>query len=302
MTTTGHARGVYLRHHRLVVVALATLATTGLLGACATTPSAPPPPKEPTTTTINYGTADAQVADLTIPATPNDSPSPVVVLIHGGYWRSGYDRSLEHDVAADLVEDGYVVWNVDYRATDDGGGWPGTFDDVAMAFDALPAALEGVGIEQGRTVVVGHSAGGTLALWLAARPGLPDDVPGAGPAVVPDAVVSQAGVNDLERASTTGAGGGAVDALLGGRPDQVPDRYELASPIRRLPLGVPTLVVTGADDLTVPIEQTEIYARAAERAGDPITEVVVPGEDHFAHLDPASASWAEVRAFLNARQ
>lgn len=296
----GHSRGVYFHQHRLALTVIATLAAAGLLSACGTTPSDPPPPKEPTTTTLNYGTADAQVADLTIPAALGDSPSPVVVLIHGGYWRSGYDRTLEHDVAADLVEDGYVVWNIDYRAADGGGGWPGTFDDVAAAVDALPAALEDAGIEQGRTAVVGHSAGGTLALWLAARPGLPDDTPGTGPAVVPDVVVSQAGVNDLERASATGAGSGAVDALLGGRPDQVPDRYALASPIRQLPLGVPTLVITGADDLTVPVEQTELFARAAERAGDPVTEVIVPSEDHFAHLDPASTSWAETREFLSA--
>lgn len=250
-------------------------------------------------TTYPYGSDPAQVADLHVPATVDPGPVPVVVLVHGGYWRSQYSRTLEDDVAADLVNDGYVVWNVDYRAADsDGGGWPGTFEDAAAALDALPDALDDAGLSPGPTAVVGHSAGGTLALWLAARNDLPPESPGAPPRVVPDAVISQAGVNDLARASRTGAGGGAVDALLGGRPDQVPERYALASPIERAPLGIPTLVVAGALDTTVPIDQTTQYATAATDAGDPVTETIVDAEDHRAHLDPDSASWAEVREFL----
>ncbi|PJJ77301.1 acetyl esterase/lipase [Sediminihabitans luteus] len=256
---------------------------------------------------FSYGTAPEQVADLWLPTGTEVGPVPVVVLVHGGYWSAQYDRSLEDALVRDLVGDGYAVWNVEYRgvgATDPAseGGWPGTFEDVAAAVDLLPDALAEAGVERGPTAVVGHSAGGTLALWLASRDTLPDGAPGADPRLVPDVVVSQAGVNDLAAASAAGAGGGAVDALMGGAPDEVTDdRYALADPARRLPTGVPTLVVVGADDTTVPVAQSTGYADAASAAGDDVTLEVVDGEEHFAQLDPASTSWTRTRDWLDAR-
>ncbi|WP_052366814.1 alpha/beta hydrolase family protein [Paraoerskovia marina] len=281
----------------LTVAALVACLPTACSAPTSTEPDRAP--TGPTVSTVAYGNDSHQVADLYVPDERSDHPTPVVVLIHGGYWRSGYERSLETALADDLVSDGYVVWNVEYRAADDpGGGWPGTYDDVAAAVDILPSALETAGVDAGPVAVVGHSAGGTLALWLGARGGLADGAVGSDPRLVPDAVVSQAGVNDLERASATGAGGGAIDALLGGRPDEVPERYAVASPVRRVPLGVDTLVLTGALDATVPVEQTTLYGDAAEAAGDTVTTLTVDGEDHFAHLDPTSDSWAAVRTYL----
>ncbi|BDZ41242.1 hypothetical protein GCM10025865_05410 [Paraoerskovia sediminicola] len=258
--------------------------------------------------TTRYGDAPEQVADLYgDPTLPGSGPVPVVVLVHGGYWRSGFDRSLELSLARDLVGAGYAVWNIDYRgvgAADAAseGGWPATFTDVASAVDALPDALDEVSVERGPTAVVGHSAGGTLALWLASRDTLPDGAPGAGPVVVPDAVVSQAGVDDLAAASAAGAGGGAVDDLMGSAPDDAPDdRYALADPAQRVPLGVPTLVVTGRDDSTVPPSQTTGYGATALDAGDDVTVEVVDGEGHFEQIDPASRSWAVTRDWLDER-
>ncbi|WP_199734854.1 S9 family peptidase [Cellulomonas sp. PhB143] len=181
------------------------------------------------------------------------------------------------------------------------GGWPATFDDVAAATDLLPRALDEAGVARGTVAVVGHSAGGALALWLAARGSLPDGAPGASPVVVPDLVVSQAGVDDLTEAAEQGAGGGAVEDLMGGTPAAVGDRYDLADPARLVPLGVPTLVVTGADDTTVPPGLTTAYGEAARAAGDDVTVEVVPGEEHLDQLDPASRSWRRTREWLDAR-
>lgn len=252
-----------------------------------------------------YGPAPAQAAELLLPASlatdPRGGPTRggVAVLVHGGYWKAGYDRSLEDAVAADLLDRGVPVWNVDYRAaTADGGGWPGTLEDVAAACDLLVDVAAERGLDARRTALVGHSAGGQLALWAAGRRRLPADAPGAGPRLLPLAVVSQAGVDDLVDAASRGLGDGAVPALLGGTPEDVPDRYALASPTALLPLGLPVLAVTGTADVNVPPDQTTSFAAAARAAGDDVTLEVVDGEDHFAHLDPASRCWEVARGFV----
>lgn len=266
----------------------------GLVG-CAPAPRDRPVAGE-RRSTHRYGPARAQVAELRLPA---GTPLGVVVLVHGGYWQAGYDRTLEDAVAADLVDAGWAVWNLDYRAVGDGGGWPGTFDDVAAGTDALAAAAGARGLALGTVVAVGHSAGGTLALWLAARGRLPAGAPGGRPVVAVTAAVSQAGVDDLAAAWRDRLGRGAVGGLMGGGPDDVPDRYAVADPAALLPLGVPLLVVTGGDDDVVPVAQSRTFAAAARAAGDDVRLQVVPGEGHFAQLDPASGSWRAVRAHLD---
>ncbi|QCR20808.1 alpha/beta hydrolase [Agrococcus sp. SGAir0287] len=249
------------------------------------------------TTTHAYGDDPAQVCDLILPA---GEVRATVILVHGGYWQSGYDRSLEDAVAADLVADGYAVWNVDYRGVGAGGGTPATFDDVAAAVDLLATVGADAGLDLGRVAIVGHSAGGQLALWAAGRATLPEGAPGAGPALVPVAAASQAGVNDLVTAQEQSLGGGAVASLLEIDPDR-PVPAELAaitSPAQMVPLGVPQLIVTGDEDVTVPPSQSETYADAATAAGDDVRLEIVEGEEHFAHLDPASRSWAVVKAWL----
>lgn len=250
-----------------------------------------------------YGDADAQVADLWLPAGP--VPSRTAVLVHGGFWKAGYDRSLEDRVAADLVGAGWAVWNVDYRGVGAGGGWPATLTDVAAGVDLLARAASEHGLALSRTAFVGHSAGGQLVLWAAGRGGLPDGAPGAVPAaasaVLPTAVVAQAGVDDLVLGDRLRLGDGAVAALLGGGPDEVPDRYAVADPARRVPLGVPVLAVVGERDDVVPLEVSRSFADAARAAGDDVRLEVVPGEDHSAHLDPSSACWRAARTWLDAQ-
>lgn len=243
-----------------------------------------------------YGDARAQVCDLWLPPRSTDGtvPDRTAVLVHGGYWRAGYDRSLQDAVAADLVGAGWAVWNTDYRAVGNGGGWPATLDDASAAVQLLARAAAEHGLDLGRTALVGHSAGGQLALLAAARAGR------EGAAVRPVGVVAQAAVADLVAGDAEGLGGGAVADLLGGGAAQVPERYAAADPVQLLPLGVPVLAVTGAEDSTVPVAQSQRYADAARAAGDDVELVVVPGEGHLAHLDPRSDCWAEARRWLDA--
>lgn len=244
-----------------------------------------------------YGTDTSQIGELFVPA--GSGPHPVVVLIHGGFWRAAYDRSLMDDLAVDLASTGWAAWNVEYRRVGQpGGGWPGTFEDVAAALDHLASLTQSIAdLDLGRVVTVGHSAGGHLALWCATRPGLPNGTPGAEPRVAVAAAVSLAGVADLVAAAEAGVGAGAVPNLLGGPPAAVPDRYELASPVLRVPVGVPTLCVHGRHDDSVPLEQSERWTSAATAAGDRAELVSFDG-GHFEVIDPAQPSWRAVIAWL----
>lgn len=204
---------------------------------------------------------------------------PLVMLIHGGFWQAAYGASLMDDLDADLRDAGWETRNIEYRRLGNGGGWPATFTDVL-------AHIDDAGAE--RIVTVGHSAGGHLALWAAA------ERPLAG-------AVSQAGVLDLRRAAGEGVGHGTVERLLGGGPGMVPDRYAAASPIERVPLGVPQLVVHGALDDTVPAAMSRAYVEAARAAGDEVAYVELPGAGHYEHLDPHSEAWRAVRSWLAGR-
>ena len=247
-----------------------------------------------------YGPASAQVCELHLPGGP---PRAVAVLVHGGFWRARYDRTQEHAVAADLVARGWAVWNVDYRGVGEGpsagGGWPGTFQDVAAAVDLLADVGEQLPLD--KVAVAGHSAGGQLALWIAGRHRLRPGAPGAAPRVRPVAAVAQAGVVDLVTAARDGVGNGAVVDVLGGTPDARPVRYALTSPMALVPLGVPVLLVTGDADDTVPSSLSASWAAAARAAGDDVTLHVEPGEGHMGHVDPASRVWAVARQWLDDR-
>ncbi|MCU1497000.1 MAG: hypothetical protein JWM47_953 [Acidimicrobiales bacterium] len=223
-----------------------------------------------------------------------------MVLVHGGFWRAGYDLSLMDGLAADAVAAGWAVWNIEYRRVgEEGGGWPGTFADVAAAVDhlAVLADVDGEPLDPARTAIVGHSAGGHLATWVAARPGLPADAPGAAPAVRPVAAVSQAGVVDLRRAATDRLGGTATVDLLGGTPEDRSARYGLVSPIERLPLGIPVRCVHGRRDDIVPLDQSERFVTAALAAGDDAVLAAFDG-DHFDVVDAAHPSWAATVGWL----
>jgi acetyl esterase/lipase len=234
-----------------------------------------------------YGPDPAQFGELSRPAVPTRAGT--VVVLHGGFWRARYDMALGRPLAADLVGRGYAVWNLEYRRVGGGGGWPATFADVATGIDLL-AELD---VDLSRVVVLGHSAGGQLAAWAAARPVLPAEVPGATPAVLVSGVVSQAGVLDLAAAHAAGLSAGAVADLLGGSPAEVPDAYAMADPMRHVPLPVPVVCVHARGDDVVPISQSRAYVAAATAAGGRAHLVETDG-DHFSVIDVSSPDWAAV--------
>jgi acetyl esterase/lipase len=195
----------------------------------------------------------------------------------------------------DLAVHGLAAWNLEYRRVGNGGGWPETFLDVAAGVDLLASVEAPVDLE--RVGAVGHSAGGQLALWAAARTRLPADAPGARPRVVPRAVVSQAGVADLRLAADTAPSDEPTRALLGAAPDV----HALASPRELVPLGVDQLVLHGERDDTVSIEITRSYAAAAKAAGDACELRVLPGAGHFEHIDASTAEWELAREWLAER-
>lgn len=247
----------------------------------------------PSSLRFAYGTDPLQFGELYIPNGPG--PHPVVLLIHGGFWRAPYDLTLMQGLAQDLVQNRIATWNIEYRRVGDaGGGWPGTFRDIARAADFLTALARPYALDLTRVVPVGHSAGGHLALWLAARPRLPKNskltVNHTPLSLL--GVVSLAGASDLKRTWELNLGQGAAAELLGGSPTSVPDRYMFASPAALLPLGIPQILIHGDRDDRVPLLVSQEYAHKATRHGDCATLVELPRVDHFALIDPSSLAWA----------
>jgi acetyl esterase/lipase len=235
-----------------------------------------------------YGSHFHQFADLYLP--PGDGPFPLAVVLHGGFWREQHTLDLMDDHARDLARRGWAAWNVEYRRVGEvsGGGYPQTLEDVAAAIDAL-AGVDAP-LDLARVVAIGHSAGGQLALWATAR---------AEPAVSLGAVVAQAGTLDLRAEERDPDGEAAVAIFMGGSAAEVPERYADASPIERVPIGVPQLLVHGDADQRVPVDTSRRYAAAARAVGDQVDLVVRPGEDHFVHLDTAGGAWADVVGWLD---
>lgn len=252
--------------------------------------------------TMRYGSDPSQFARLHLPR--YGSNLPVVVVVHGGFWRQRYDVSLADPLADDLAARGYVGVAVEYRRVGDGGtgGWPQTLMDLATAVDDLQAAGQYLArgrLDLGRVAAVGHSAGGHLVGWLAHRGALRDSTPGrtepgdghqrlAG-------VVSQAGVLDLVAASDERLGNGAVVDLMEGSAGSLPQRYQHASPLAHVGDGARVICVHGDADDTVPLSQSERYVEAATAAGDPAELVTLPGVGHFELIDPSHEAWAICR-------
>jgi acetyl esterase/lipase len=256
-----------------------------------------------TPSTHAYGPGPDQFLELSLPA--GDASAPVVVVLHGGFWRAAYGIELARPLAADLAARGWAAVAVEYRRVGSGpgsgGGWPTTLEDVAAALDLLPDLPGSSRLDLADVTVVGHSAGGHLAAWAAGRGQLPDGAPGALPRVRVTAAVLQAGVLDLVRADEQGMGAGAVAEFLGGHAGEVPERYAAADPVRLLPTGADVLCVHGTADTTVPLEQSERYAAAAGAAGDTVTVAALPG-DHMVVIDPAAEPWAHTLDWLSARR
>ena len=196
----------------------------------------------------------------------------------------------------DLAAHGWAAWNVEYRRVGAGGGWPATFEDVAAGVDALADVEPALDLQ--RVAAVGHSAGGHLAFWAAARPALPAGAPGAEPRVSIGAAVSQAGVLDLRLGATLAPSDEPTRALLGDPADNR-EIYDLASPRERVPLGIPQLLLHGDRDHSVSMRIAQSYAAAAVEAGDTCELVVLEKTGHFDHIDARSDAWRAAREWMD---
>jgi len=248
---------------------------------------------------IAYGPGPQHFGDLRIPARPG--PHPVVVVVHGGWWRSVVDLTYAGHMAEALTADGYATWNIEYRRIGQpGGGFPGTLDDVTAAVGALRSFATGYDLDLNRIVVTGHSAGGHIAAWLAAR-ATRSEIDGFGAIPRLAGAVPVAGVLDLDRTSELRVGRDGmvpVHDFLGGAFDAVPERYALASPARLLPVGIPVVVLHGDADDSVPLELSQRYVERARAAGDPVEFVVLSGVDHLEPFNPATPAGAAVRSAI----
>ncbi len=233
--------------------------------------------------THRYGPGPEHEAELLVPLA--ERPPRVAVLLHGGFWRAAYTRSIMRALATDLAERGWATWNVEYRRVGSGGGASQTLADVRRAIDSLQAF--GGLVNTGRLLVIGHSAGGQLALCAASSPAVA-------------AVVSLAGVCDLVSAAHQRIGDNATIEFIGASPGQRPDEYALADPLQQLPTGVEVLLVHGDADSRVPVQQSRDYATAALRAGDNCELIELAGIDHFALIDPRTEVWSTVAERLPA--
>ena len=249
--------------------------------------------------TLSYGADRMQTVDVWVPAGPG--PHPVVLMVHGGCWQTSIaDRSLMDWIAADLRAGGVAVWNIDYRGVDrKGGGYPGTFADAAAATDLLRREGVRFKLDLTRVVAVGHSAGGHLALWLAARPRLPQDSPLRTAKPLPIAhVVSLGGLPDLEATAGSpdnGCGTEVVAKLVGNPP-----HYADTSVPRLLPLGVPQDLVNGREDRIIPYRMAIDYVTRAEFAGDTVALHTVPRTGHVELVTPDTPAWTETKRLIRA--
>ncbi|UOQ92050.1 alpha/beta hydrolase [Halobacillus shinanisalinarum] len=254
---------------------------------------------------VFYGKNENHFGELRLPE--GKGPHPVAIVIHGGFWRESFGLDLMTNVAEDLTSNGFATWNIEYRRVgQEGGAWPVTLTDVAQACDHLLSLADTYPLDLKRVITIGHSAGGHLALWLAARHRMPKDselhlidhpfsISGA---------VSLAGVNDLEmmygvhhfrdQTLSTEPNNPTAD-LLQSTPEEHPERYQEASPIELLPLGVPQVLVHGALDVNVPIGISDHYHRKAQEAGDFVKLVELPEAEHFMLTDTSTQAWAEIR-------
>lgn len=248
-----------------------------------------------------YGSHAQQFGELTLPDSP--PPHPVIVLVHGGGYREMYDLKPLGSVVSALAEEGFAVWNVEYRRYGNGGDYPQMFLDVAAAADYLPQIAQAHLLDLSRVISMGHSAGGHLALWLGGRHNIessstlfvrePLPIHGVA-ALAPLAQVTEGAESDLSS--------DALLAVMGGAPAESPEAYRNGCPAQLLPLNIPQRIIVGAEDAAM-LDNARRYIRATGEAGDDARLIVLPGAGHFEIVAVDASEWRDVRrAVLQLRQ
>lgn len=232
---------------------------------------------------VEYGDEPSQFADVRLPA-DEDTRAPLAILIHGGFWRSRYDLSHLGHLALALADNGIATCNLEYRrAGEPGGGFPGTFDDIRAGMMLALSLAARHPVDPARTVIVGHSAGGHLALWMGARHAtrLP--------------VIALAPVSNLYEAARLGLSNGAVSEFLDGTPETHPERYAFACPSHQSEASATLWVIHGTVDEAVPVELATHHADHAREAGQAVHLELLDGVGHFELIDPLSVAWPVIR-------
>ncbi|MGW0038714.1 alpha/beta fold hydrolase [Gordonia sp. NPDC003376] len=305
--------------HRALTGLCGALAAGLVLAGCSSTPTEP----QPTASAVDPGAASADFAkvvassnvdarrylyptttgsrdddqnwaDVFLPkGAQGENSVPLVILIHGGSWQSQVGADSFVTFSRRLAERGLAVYNVEYRRVGSGGGWPTTFQDVAAALDYVPTVAASIPeIDERNAVVVGHSAGGQLAMWAGTRHRLEAGEVGAEPKFRPTNVISLAGPLDMRVAVKLGDD--RIVRALGGEPDAVPDRYTSVDPIQNLDPSTPTIAMVGKDDKVVPPILSQNYVAADKAAGGSATLVLLDNTDHGTIVDPRAPAFARV--------
>lgn len=231
---------------------------------------------------LAYGSDPNQFGDLRLPVGPG--PFPVVMNIHGGYWRAKYDLLHAGHMCAVLTRKGVATWNLEYRRVGNaGGGWPGTFEDIVNGYRFLPQIGRQFHLDATKVLVMGHSAGGQLALCLAAHENSVKQV------------ISLAGVVNLQEAFNLHLSRDAVVDFLGGKPDEVPEHYQEADPMRLTIAKARQILLHGAKDDVVPPDFSRHYVEEKNSKAESVALVEIAGADHFDLIDPRSAAWKQVQ-------
>jgi acetyl esterase/lipase len=255
---------------------------------------------------IHYGPGAYQFGDLWLPQT--GSPSlPLVVFFHGGWWQSEYDLGYAGYLCSALKKEGIATWSVEYRRVGEtGGGWPATFADAAAGFDYVATLARSYPLDLSRVITMGHSAGGHLAFWVAGRHHIDrgSEIYQPRPQIPLRGAIALAGAVDLRLTidlsgySIYAHDKEEVFALMGGRPQDLPDRYKSANPGDLLPFHVPQLLIQGTADDQIPPELPARWAEMSRRLGDSVTVSILPSADHSDLVDPESQAWGSVRASI----
>ena len=248
--------------------------------------------------TLHYGRGESQFGQLRVPE--SDSPHPVVVIIHGGCWMGEYDLNHISPLASAITELGFATWSLEYRRIGNpGGGWPGTFLDIADGVDYLHELSTDFHLDLQHVLVLGHSAGGHLALWAAARLQLPPESPVYRASPLPvQGVISLAGITDLSGLEFQKGCGDSALKLMGGSREEYPIRYAHASPLDLLPFHVPQILIQGKQDRIVSFKGAELYRTRAYTEGDRCSLVLLEDSGHFELVHPGSSAWKTVKKAL----
>ena len=256
---------------------------------------------------IHYGPEPLHFGDLWLPKLAPGQHAPVVVFVHGGWWKAQYGLEYGGFLCQALKQAGIAVWSMEYRRVGDvGGGYPGTFADVAAAFDYLEVLARSYPLDRTRVVVAGHSAGGQLAFWLAGRPHIPPANPlyTLQPKVPIRAVVALAGAVDL-RLTIELAGWFTfahdkqeVLNFMGASPEAAPERYRSGNPGELLPLNVPQFLLQGSEDDQIPPQLPARWAERGHQRGEKVVVDMIAGAGHFDVVDPESRAWPRVLAAI----